>query len=73
LLWISTPLLSGEIGLSGEIRAVSNIEKRIIEAQKLGFKKILVPQMNNIKDVQGIEIIQVKNILDAFNRGLAKE
>jgi len=63
----------GEIGLSGEIRAVSNIEKRIIEAQKLGFKKILVPQMNNIKDVQGIEIIQVKNILDAFNRGLAKE
>jgi len=33
----------GEIGLSGEIRAVSNIEKRIIEAQKLGFKKILVP------------------------------
>lgn len=63
----------GEIGLSGEIRAVSNIEKRIVEAQKLGFKKILVPQMNNIKDVAGIEIVQIKNIMDAFNRGLTKE
>lgn len=69
-----TTAIVGEIGLSGEIRAVGNIEKRIIEAQKLGFKKILVPQMNNLsKDIQGIEIIKVKNILDAFNRGLAKE
>ena len=64
----------GEIGLSGEIRAVSNIEKRIIEAQKLGFKKILIPNMNNVpKDIQGINIVKVKNILDAFNLGLSKE
>lgn len=64
----------GEIGLSGEIRAVGNIEKRIIEAQKLGFKKILVPSMNNVcKDFDGIRVIKVKNILEAFNLGLAKE
>ena len=64
----------GEIGLSGEIRAVSNIEKRIIEAQKLGFKKILIPNMNNVpKDIQGINIVKVKNIMEAFNLGLSKE
>ncbi len=62
----------GEIGLSGEIRAVSNIEKRIIEAQKLGFKRIIIPQSNHItKEISGIEIIKVKNMLDAFNKGLA--
>lgn len=69
-----TTAIVGEIGLSGEIRAVSNIEKRIIEAQKLGFKKILIPQMNNLsKEIQGIQIIKVKNILDAFHQGLSKE
>ncbi len=64
----------GEIGLSGEIRPVSNIEKRIIEAQKLGFKRIIIPQSNPInKDIQGIEVIKVKTILDAFNKGLTRE
>lgn len=64
----------GEIGLSGEIRAVSNIEKRIIEAQKLGFKKILIPNLNNApKDIKGIDVVKVKNILEAFNLGLSKE
>ncbi len=64
----------GEIGLSGEIRAVSNIEKRIVEAQKLGYKRILIPNMNNLsKEIKGIDIIKVKNILEAFNFGLSKE
>ncbi len=63
----------GEIGLSGEIRAVNNIDKRIIEAQKLGFKRIIIPFSNNLtKDISGIEIIKVKTILDAFNYGLTK-
>ena len=53
---------------------MSNIEKRIIEAQKLGFKKILIPNMNNVpKDIQGINIVRVKNIMEAFNLGLSKE
>ena len=64
----------GEIGLSGEIRAVGNIDKRIIEAQKLGFKRIIIPHSNPVnKDINGIEIIKVKNLLDAFNKGLTKE
>ena len=48
----------GEIGLSGEIRPVSNGQERLREAQKLGFKRALVPQ-NNVpkKTVSGMTII----------------
>jgi DNA repair protein RadA/Sms len=37
---------AGEVGLSGEIRAVNRIEQRIAEAQKLGFEKIIVSKYN---------------------------
>ena len=60
-------VIVGEIGLSGEIRAVPNLEKRIIEAQKLGFKKIIIPDAN--KDIAGkfdIEIVKVKRLIDAI-------
>ena len=61
----------GEIGLSGEIRAVSQIEKRINEAQKLGFKRIIIPEVNDIQEkFNGIEIIKVKRILEAITRGV---
>ena len=61
----------GEIGLSGEIRAVNHIEKRINEAQKLGFKRIIIPASNDIQDeFNGIEIIKVKRILEAITRGI---
>ena len=58
----------GEIGLTGEIRNVNFIEKRISEAAKLGFKKCIVPDCKNsgIIKVDGMEIIKVKNILEAF-------
>ena len=60
-------VIVGEIGLSGEIRAVNNIEKRITEAQKLGFKKIIVPnQLKPDMKFDGIEVIQVKRLLDAI-------
>lgn len=63
-------VIIGEIGLSGEIRAVNNIEKRIIEAQKLGFKKAIIPSSNSIvnsKDYSNIEIIEVKRLIDAIS------
>lgn len=57
----------GEIGLSGEIRKVSNIDKKILEAQKLGFKKILIPKGNlNNPDKYKIKIIEVEKIADAL-------
>ena len=36
----------GEVGLGGEVRPVANIESRVKEAQKLGFKKIIIPYVN---------------------------
>ena len=63
----------GELGLSGEVRAVNHIEKRITEAQKLGFKRIIIPETNNIQEkFDGIEIVKVKRILEAITRGVVK-
>lgn len=58
----------GEIGLTGEIRSVTAIDKRITEAEKLGFKKIIVPA-GNAKAVtsSSIEIVPVRNINQALN------
>jgi DNA repair protein RadA/Sms len=60
--------LCGEVGLSGEIRPVNRIEQRVLEAEKLGFSRILVPA-NNLKGFTAkvnIEIEQVKRVSDAF-------
>jgi DNA repair protein RadA/Sms len=57
----------GEIGLGGEIRTVSHIEKRVQEASKLGFTRIIIPQ-NNVKGLsrpEGIECIGVDRIDEA--------
>ena len=64
----------GEIGLSGEIRAVNHIEKRITEAQKLGFKRIIIPEANEGVNIDnGIEVVKVKKILEAITRGVARD
>ena len=59
----------GEVGLGGEIRSVGNIEKRIQEGEKLGFKKIIIPQNNyrNLKTTGKIKIIPVENLLEVVN------
>lgn len=59
--------LCGEVGLAGEVRSVNRIDQRIQEAQKLGFKRILIPaeQKVDAKRFQ-IEIIPVKKVVDAF-------
>ena len=63
----------GEIGLSGEIRAVNHIDKRITEAQKLGFKRIIIPAANEIQeDFSEIEILKVQRIIEAITRAVKK-
>lgn len=60
--------LTGEVGLSGEIRPVTRIEQRIGEAAKLGFDKIIVPRMNKgikLPDTK-IQVLQVGKIEEAF-------
>lgn len=60
---------SGEIGLTGEIRAVNRIEQRVQEARKIGFKMIFVPKYNNYKPhIEGIEIVPVSRIDEVFRR-----
>jgi len=60
--------VTGEVGLSGEIRPVSRIEQRIAEAQKLGFQRILIPSYNlkgiNPKQYK-IEIVPVRRVAEA--------
>lgn len=54
----------GEVGLSGEIRAVAQAEARLKEASKIGFRRGVIPSGNREKigDVQGVEVIGVRTI-----------
>ena len=58
----------GEVGLTGEVRSVNMIEKRIKEAEKLGFKRCIIPMSNKklLKDEYKLDIIGVQNILEAM-------
>lgn len=61
--------MSGEVGLSGEIRPVTRVEQRILEAEKLGFSTILIPR-NNTKGFDtsrlNIKIVEVAKVEEAF-------
>ena len=58
----------GEIGLGGEIRTINQIEKRVLEAKKLGFKRIVVPKNNlrHMKEMDGISLVGVETISQAM-------
>ncbi|MBI5052933.1 MAG: DNA repair protein RadA [Chloroflexi bacterium] len=65
----------GEVGLSGELRAVSQINVRLREAAKLGFKKVLIPKTvkRNEPFPTGIEILQARSVHEALDLiGLSK-
>ena len=61
--------MAGEVGLSGEIRPVTRITQRIFEAQKLGFRRIVVPEANlkglDIKNPE-IELVSVSRVEEAL-------
>ena len=58
----------GEVGLAGEIRAVTNAEARISEAVRLGFQKIVLPYQNfrSIPKRSDVELIGVRMLRDAY-------
>ena len=59
--------ICGEVGLAGEIRPVTRLEQRITEAQKLGFKRILIPAEQKVDAKRfTIELVPVKKVTDAF-------
>ena len=59
----------GEIGLTGEVRAVNHVQQRIVESNKLGFEEIIVPRANleGVIIPKGIKVYGVKNIEEAFS------
>lgn len=65
----SETVVLGEVGLAGEVRTISGIDRRINEADKLGFKKIIIPK-NNMRYVDKgkikIQVIAVDNLRDAL-------
>ncbi|WP_088552726.1 DNA repair protein RadA [Calderihabitans maritimus] len=61
-------LVIGEVGLAGEVRAVSQLEKRVREAEKLGLRRCVLPanNLNNLKYKGQIELIGVTNVKEAL-------
>lgn len=61
-------IVFGEVGLSGEVRAVSMPEQRVAEAKKLGFETCVIPEVSigMVKNIQGIKVVGVKNINEAI-------
>ena len=61
-------VIFGEVGLSGEVRAVSGSEQRLLEAVKLGFKKCIMPKssLDSLMKKPSIEVIGVANLDEAI-------
>ncbi len=55
----------GEIGLTGEVRAVSQMDKRARECARLGFTTIMAPRSEGLPDIPGVTYISVRNIAEA--------
>ena len=61
-------IVFGEVGLSGEVRAVSMARQRVMEAKKLGFRRVILPKVSAeaMEPIEGIEVIGVANVMDAL-------
>lgn len=59
----------GEVGLSGEVRAVSQVENRVMEAKRLGFETVVLPKANmkSCRNIQGIKMIPVETVREAIS------
>jgi DNA repair protein RadA/Sms len=66
-VWDGTVVM-GEVGLTGEVRAVGQVEIRAVESKKMGFRRCLIPQGNVVRMpvIDGMELIGVKTVSDAI-------
>jgi len=66
-------LILGEVGLGGEVRAISQAELRIREAAKMGFKRALLPERNlsKLDGIEGIELVGIADVREALDVVLA--
>jgi len=58
----------GELGLSGEVRRVNQLERRLLEAHRLGFKRAIIPASAEIRarELKGMELRRAETIADAI-------
>jgi len=65
----------GEVGLTGELRAAANADKRVGEAAKQGFRTCLLPKVNlkGLREYENMRVIGVRNVGELLNEGLEKE
>ncbi len=63
-------VIIGEVGLAGEIRGVRNIQQRVKEADKLGYKRVILPAANQVTGIPDLkaELIYVKTVGEALDR-----
>lgn len=71
---ISGTAVLGEIGLSGELRTVPQLERRIAEAVRLGFRRCLIPETSSklVSSVKGIEVVTANSVAQALRSGLIR-
>ena len=62
-------LVFGEVGLSGEVRSVSQAPLRVREAQKLGFERVILPRacLKAVSDIKGVQLVGVSNVRELMN------
>ena len=62
----------GEVGLTGEIRAISNMNQRLGEVSRLGFKKCIIPRSGSdkLEIPAGLTVYRVRNLLEAIETAL---
>lgn len=66
-------VLIGEVGLGGQVRLVSQMELRLKEAAKLGFKRAIVPKGQSLPDDIGLEIVPISKVIDAIIAAIPSE
>jgi DNA repair protein RadA/Sms len=64
--------VAGEIGLSGELRSVGQLEIRLREAAKLGFERAVVPRSTSLRALKGVglDIVPAGTLREAINAAL---
>jgi DNA repair protein RadA/Sms len=67
-------VIVGEVGLSGEVRAVSQVDARVKEAENMGFEKIILPKGNlPLKNKTSIKAVGVSRLLEAITETLSRQ
>lgn len=68
-------VIIGEVGLTGEVRAVSDLGKRLSEIQRLGFTRCIIPKQHSaqIAPPEGMELVRVKTIGEAIRSAFGKD